>query len=90
MGYPLSKVGVPPGDGVPPIQGWGTPPSKTGSGLPPSKAGLGTPPHPRLSQDPPTHPRLVRVPPRNVNRQTPVKTVPSRHTTYAGGNDKEV
>ena len=24
-------------------------------------------------------------PPRNVNRQTPVKTVPSRHTTYAGG-----
>ena len=25
-------------------------------------------------------------PPVNVNRQTPVKTVPSRRTTYAGGN----
>ena len=24
--------------------------------------------------------------PQNVNRQTPVKTVPSHHTTYAGGN----
>ena len=27
------------------------------------------------------------TPPPNVNRQTPVKTVPSRHTTYAGGNN---
>ena len=26
--------------------------------------------------------------PPGVNRQTPVKTVPSRRTTYAGGNNK--
>ena len=29
---------------------------------------------------------LVEVPPPPVNRQTPVKTVPSRRTTYVGGN----
>ena len=27
-------------------------------------------------------------PPVNVNRETPVKTVPSRRTTYAGGKDQ--
>ena len=39
----------------------------------------GTPlPRPRL--------KAGSGPPLNVNRQTPVKTVPSRRTTYAGGN----
>ena len=75
---------VPP---PPPIQGWiGTPPS------PPIQGWIGTPPHTRLDWDPPPIQgwRLDRKPPppRNVNRQTPVKKVPSRHTTYAGGNNE--
>ena len=31
---------------------------------------------------------LADPPPPPVDRQTPVKTVPSRRTTYAGGNKK--
>ena len=59
--------------------GLGTPPySDLDLGPPLLRPGLGTPPYPDLDLGPP--------PPRNVNRQTPVKTVPSRHTTYAGGN----
>ena len=75
--------------GVPPIQtwleypptpdqGWGTPLQTWTGYYPTPDLRWGTPPH---------HPDLDGVPPpRNVNRQTPVKTVPSRNTTYAGGN----
>ena len=31
---------------------------------------------------------LADPPPPHVDRQTPVKTVPSRRTTYAGGNEQ--
>ena len=63
----------------------------------------GTPPYPRLDQpiqksetwDPPlskagsAYPKIWDLghPPPDVNRQTPVKTVPSRRTTYAGGKN---
>ena len=67
--------------GVPrPDLGWGIPPGQTWDAVPPwgqTWDGVPSPYHPDLDGVPP---------PRNVNRQTPVKTVPSRHTTYAGGN----
>ena len=58
-GTPLSKVGVPPGDGVPPFKvgvpprRWGTLPCKAGLGTPLSKAGLGPPPIQSLIGYPP-------------------------------------
>ena len=78
---------------VPPTPGMGY--------LPPSRPVRGTPPHPRPGMGYPTPSSRpgwgtppptqtwdgVPPPPTNVNRQTPVKTVPSRRTTYAGGND---
>ena len=75
MGYPptLTWDGVPPTltwDGVPPLPG-------PEMGYPPTQTWDGVPPLPRPE---------MGYPPRNVNRQTPVKTVPSRHTMYAGGN----
>ena len=78
-----------------------SPPPRTLDGVPPSRPGWGTPHHLDLDGvTPPHHPDLDAVPPpphhtdldavppppsTNVNRQTPVKTVPSRRTTYAGG-----
>ena len=58
-----------------PDLGWGIPP--------PGQTWDGVPPPPGQTWD-----GVLFPPPRNVNRQTPVKTVPSRHTTYAGGNKK--
>ena len=97
MGYPSGQTW----DGVPPQPdlGWGTP-SQTWDGVPPlARPGMGYPPQPDLGWGTPParpgmgyplyHPDLdgePPPPPRNVNRQTPVKTVTSRHTTYAGGN----
>ena len=82
----------PPRHGVPPQrwgtswtwgtpQRWGTPQTwdtPPGHGVPPPTWD-GVPPLPRPE---------MGYPPQNVNRQTPVKTVPSRHTTYADGNKK--
>ena len=80
-----TRSGTPPGGypvRYPPWGGLGTPPG--GSGYPPGgvrvppQGGPGTPPGEggRGYPDPPSPP---------VDRQTPVKTVPSRRTTYAGG-----
>ena len=60
--------------------GWGVPHLRSEGGTPPPDLGWGTP-------------HTVQIwtgysPPPDVNRQTPVKTVPSRHTTYAGGKNK--
>ena len=72
--FPFTEMGTPP-----PIQGWISLPKnlRPGTPLPPSKVGS-------------TYLKIwdLGTPPVNVNRQTPVKTVPSRRTTYAGGNKK--
>ena len=52
---------------------------------PPSRPGWGTPHHPDLDVVPPD--LEWSTPPTNVNRQTPVKTVSSSRTTYAGGKN---
>ena len=68
--------------GYPPTLTWDgeSPPIWTWDGVPPYlDRGWGTPHLPR--------PGMGYPPPRNVNRQTPVKTVLSRHTTYAGGKN---
>ena len=89
---PLRRWGTPcPRLGYPPIQGWIGTPSNPRLGYPPEMGyppiqGWGTPPVQGWIGTPP--PRLDRVPPRNVNRQTPVKTVPSCHTAYAGGKKR--
>ena len=68
----------------------GPPPPKPETGTPPPQPETGTPPNLRLGTPPkpetgtPPEPE-TGYPPLNVNRQTPVKTVPSRRTTYAGG-----
>ena len=68
-----------PGLGGYPIPGLGCTPL--------ARPGMGYPPGPDLGWGTPLPSRPGRgTPPRNVNRQTPVKTVPSRHTAYAGGN----
>ena len=64
-------MGSPPDIGYPPEMGY---PWTWGT---PPDLRWSTPPYPDLRWG---------TPPRNVNRQTPVKTVPSCHTTYAGGN----
>ena len=95
-GYP--EMGYPPQRWDPPVQGWGTPPSKVG--VPPSpqrwvpppskvrvpplsKAGLGTPP--------PLHPRLDQEPPRpRLDRVSPpeqthtCENITSRRTYVRG------
>ena len=96
-GYPIPCPGGYPsqvwGEGIPhPRSGqgggyhlrWGTPPSgQTWDGVPPPQPDLGWGTLPLTIQTWTGYPPSL---PRNVNRQTPVKTVPSRHTTYAGGN----
>ena len=72
-----------------PSKEWGTPTIQTCLGYPPPpQTWDGVPPNPDMGWDaPPIHPDLQwGTPPTNVNRQTPVKTVPSRGTMYAGGN----
>ena len=99
-GYPVRYprgVRVPPRGvpgQVPPLGGSGYPPGGTQSGTPPGGTRSGTPGGVRV---PPREGYPVRYPspregypdppPPPVDRQTPVKTVPSRRTTYAGGND---
>ena len=76
-GYPVPGLG---GKTIP-NRGGGDPIPRSGRyhRYPPSsRPEMGYPPRPHLGWGTP--------PPRNVNRQTPVKTVPFRHTTYAGGN----
>ena len=69
--FPLLRLGTPPGPGPEP------PYLDLDLGPPLPRPGLGTLPTQTWTWDPPL----------NVNRQTPVKTVPSRRTTYAGGNE---
>ena len=99
-----SGQGTPPGWGTPPDLGWHTPQTWDGVPpshyqdldglLPPSPQRWGTPPRPEMGYPPPPTiqiwTRYPPPPPRNVKRQTPVKTVPSRHTTYAGDNYCEI
>ena len=70
MGHPPT---IRPDMGYPPLSdlGWGTP----------HQTWLGYPPSPTTIQTWTGYP-----PPTTVNRQTPVKTVSSRRTTYAGGD----
>ena len=96
-GYPPrggTRSGTPPGgSGYPPggypvryPRGVRYPPwGGTRSGTPGGSPGSGTPPGGVPSQVPPQggYPDPPSPP---VDRQTPVKTVPSRRTTYAGGN----
>ena len=70
--FPFTETGIPP----PPVPGWISLPKNLRPETPP--------PHPRLDQ--PIQKSETWDPPPNVNRQTPVKTVPSRRTLYAGGN----
>ena len=81
--HPRSRGGTPShvrGKGVPSPE-VGYPPGQTWDGVPPwPDLGWGTPPA--------YHPDLDGVPPQNVNRQAPVKTVPSCHTTSAGGKKR--
>ena len=93
-GYPISGLGGYPisgrgGDlrwGTPqPDLGWGTPLGQTLDGVPPSQTWNGVPAGPGMGY-PPTIQTWKGYPPRNVNRQTPAKTVPSRHTTYVDSN----
>ena len=85
-GYPISGLG-----GYP-ISGWGVPPIiQTWSGGYPPDLGWGTPPSQTWDGvPPPTIQTWTGYPPRNVNRQTLVKTIPSRHTTYAGSKKPTV
>ena len=84
---------VPPGSGYPP---GGVPSQVPPGGVPgqvPPRGGPGTPqgypvrypPGGTRSGTPPGEGTRTPPPP-PVDRQTPVKTVPSRRTTYAGGN----
>ena len=76
LGYPpCPRLGYPPCPrlGYPPVQGWGTPPVQ----------GWGTP-HPRLGYPPSK--AGSGTPPVDRHRQVS-KTLPSRRTTYAGGNN---
>ena len=83
-GYPVrypprGGPGTPPPGGVPsqvPLGGPGTPPGGVPSQVPRGVPGQ-VPPRGGVPGPP--------LPP-PVDRQTPVKTVPSRRTTYAGGN----
>ena len=73
--------GTPPTwDGVPPISWMGYPLTGPGMGYPPAWAWDGVPPMSWMGYPPPPGPG-TGVPPwsavNNVNRQTPVKTVPS-------------
>ena len=85
MEYPPTRPGM--GYSTPLDHGWGTPWPDLGWVTPRARPGMGYPPHPDLGWGTPPLPSRPGwgTPPRNVNRQTPVKTVPSRHTTYAGG-----
>ena len=83
-GIPLPGSGMeyPPGrDGVPTILTWDgvLPYLDLGWDIPPPSAGWGNPlPGPAMGYPPPSQMDEVSSPlPRNVNRQTPVKTVPS-------------
>ena len=84
-GYPISGRGYP---GYPPRPEMGYPPNQTWDGVTlPARPGMGYP-SPSQSWDgvpPLTIQTWMGCLPQDVNRQTPVKTVPSRHTTYAGG-----
>ena len=90
-----------PGQGTPPIWTWpGYPPDLDLAGVcppvldlagvpppPPSRPGQGTPPVQTLPGYPPP-PDLARVPPpREQTDRLCIKTLPSRRTTYARGND---
>ena len=92
---------VPPRGGTGPPQG--TPQGGTRPPWVPPGGWYQDPPgYPRGYRDPPVPPRGYQNPPPGgtgtppggywtpppVDRQTPVKTVPSRRTTYAGGNDR--
>ena len=89
--FPLLRLGTPPPpdlrQGLPPLNLDLGPPSETGTpphlDLGPPGSEARTPPGSE-TWDPPTW--TWEPPPLNVNRQTPVKTVSSRRTTYAGGN----
>ena len=79
LGYPPWLDGVPPSqlDGVPPPgQLDGVPPLVSWMGYPPGQLD-GVPPH-QLDGVPPPG-QLDGVPPLNVNRHTPMKTVPSSY-----------
>ena len=89
-GYP-PRGGV-PGPGYPPggVPDLGTPPGgEPRSGYPPR--GVPDPGTPPGGGPGPGYPRGEGVPDRTplppVDRQTPVKTVPSRRTTYTGGKN---
>ena len=86
-------AGVPPRMGYPPHHpdlAGGTPHHPDLAGVTPPDLGWGTPPpsRPEWGNTPPPRPEMGYPSPRNVNRQIPVKTVPSHHTTYAGGKNK--
>ena len=95
-GYPIPGLGGthPRSGGTPSqVQGGTHPrlggtPSQVKGGTPLTRPVMGYPAPPSQTWDgvPPTIQTWMGYPPRNVNRQTPVKTVPSRHTTYVGGN----
>ena len=101
-GYPVPYLGGTPSQvqGYP-ISGPGGTPARPGMGYPPGQTWDGVPPPGQIwDAAPPLWPDLgwgtplpsrpgrgIPLPPRNVNRQTPVKTVPSHHTTYAGSNN---
>ena len=73
-----TQSGTPPGGYPDPPRGV---PGGVPGQVPPSLGGYLDPPPPGGGYpDPPSPP---------VDRQTPVKTVPSRRTTYAGGNKAE-
>ena len=79
MGYPLlAKWGTPvqTWDGYPPSAGWGTFLSGPGMGYPHPDLGWGTPTISWMGYSPPLS--------TNVNGQTPVKTLTSRHPSDAG------
>ena len=91
--FPFIETGCPPQKS----ETWDPPwksetPQKSGTPLkiwdPPKSE---TPPKiwdpPAQNLRPPRKSETWGPPPLNVNRQTPVKTVPSRRTTYAGGNE---
>ena len=80
---PSKAGGTPSLDREVPIPGWGTP-SWPGWGTSSPLLDLTGVPPPRRDQGP-----VTWVPP-GVDRHTPLKTVPSRRTTYAGANNNDV
>ena len=73
LGYPLARTGVPP------AWDWDTPLEKIWDQTPEKEPGTGVSPRKDLRWE-------MRDPPVWTDRLTPVKTLPSRHNTYAGGS----